>query len=480
MFDVANWLDRRIKMLKLEEPLRHRLRDDEIIGLFGLGEEARKKFNTVPWENRNWMVVAMKFWKMPMGKRDDYLFKLAYGAQALYVSKAIEHMGNHGPITSKQLAELLKISIRTAQTALRAAGELTGMMWKVPGTMARLFDYVVDIEPFLAALHSLLSRTTEDLVFNLDETQVRLGTDRKTKSMWGEFFPADEPGSLGREVADFEPVAVDPRSKVMMMSLLVAVSMSGRKVPKPMVATKRKLVAVDDVHQDDTTWKHSESGWITTEMFFQFLTDLFDHIKVRREETAPKSGVLYETGTTTPKQPAVVILDRASTRNGLLGRTSSKHTKLRATVDRLKQRMREENIHLVFVPAGATQYFQPLDCSVFAWLKRHAKGRTSEENVTSTNPMDLIRSFQEAWFFLSSSTIQAAWRNAGLSPWDPERVMSAMLWRKGKSPQREGDGLTTAGSVRCGKRKAKFRPCLDRGSDRDDRPNSSVQPKRRV
>lgn len=83
------------------------------------------------------------------------------------------------------------------------------------------------------------------------------------------------------------------------------------------------------------------------------------------------------------------------------------------TTDRVRQAANEKGIGLLFIPAGQTDYWQPLDNKVFGALKAAARRQFDEmmvyKSLTEVDIMDAIEILVDCWNRLQTGLIKSSW-----------------------------------------------------------------------
>ena len=170
----------------------------------------------------------------------------------------------------------------------------------------------------------------EDLVFNMDETNFRLVNMKHLT--WA------LTGSKAVTCYNEEDVKLG-------VTVLATVSMSNEKLPLMLVGKGKTDACLKKYgrHVNDRTfWTAvSESGWTRENVMIRYLENLSEHVDGK---------------------PCALILDVYKAHR----------------TDMVKQKAQQLGIELVFIPPGCTDQCQPLDISVFAVLKAHAKALRRE------------------------------------------------------------------------------------------------------
>lgn len=162
---------------------------------------------------------------------------------------------------------------------------------------------------------------------------------------------------------------------------IAGISASGTKIPIMFIGKgKTDFVENSQIGDVGPHWKdHSESCWVTEEVFINYLKKLREHFG----------------GTNGPKLH--LILDVYPSHR----------------TDDVKNFAVGLNINLIYVPAGLTDEYQPLDRYVFGCLKSTARRLfrqrvRNDPNVERTK-QDAVEDFICVWEALSYEIISIAW-----------------------------------------------------------------------
>ena len=209
-------------------------------------------------------------------------------------------------------------------------------------------------------------------ILNADETCCRVFNGRlKTLSHRG----ADHVEVLS---------AVDEKESI---TAIACVTMDGRRLPLIILA-KGTTSECEERYRTHPRLKHlirrkqlyvfhTESGWSTEEFAVQFLDWVVD----------------------------VYLKDSQGL---LIWDLHASHK-----TDSVKQAATSKGIGLLFIPAGQTDYWQPLDNKVFGALKAAAKRKFDEmmvyRNLTEVDIMDAIEILVKCWSELQPGLIKSSW-----------------------------------------------------------------------
>jgi hypothetical protein len=216
---------------------------------------------------------------------------------------------------------------------------------------------------FLHRLNSLSNDYSPDLVFNMDETCWRL-------------FEAPR-----KVLAEKGSETVKLRSKTSEKTSFTAVgaiSASGQKLPLWVLAKGKtpRCETKFGAHQDVLV-KHSESGWATENIVMSYIEWLSHEIA---------------DGT-----PCALILDVYPTHR----------------TDRVIEIAAANDVELLFVPAGGTGRFQPLDRRIFGELKARARAEfrrwTWRADGLDMDYEQSIRILSRCWMAIPAENVKKAW-----------------------------------------------------------------------
>jgi hypothetical protein len=184
------------------------------------------------------------------------------------------------------------------------------------------------------------------------------------------------------------------------VTVVQAVNSTGYAIPPYIiVAGKNHLDSWYDEAEFPPRWRTSvsQNGWTTNEL-------AIDWIRHFEEFTSPRKLGVYR----------LLILDGHE----------SHHS------EEFEEYCKEHNIVTLCMPPHSSHILQPLDVGCFGPLKK-SYGRQIEhlmrQQCTHITKEDFIPAFQAAFQdSLTESNIKGGFRGAGLVPFDPERVISAL------------------------------------------------------
>jgi hypothetical protein len=184
------------------------------------------------------------------------------------------------------------------------------------------------------------------------------------------------------------------------VTVIQAVNSTGYAVPPYLIiAGKTHLDSWYDEVEFPPQWRASvsQNGWTTNEL-------AMDWVRHFEEFTAPRKLGVYR----------LLVLDGHE----------SHHS------DEFEEYCKAHNIITLCMPPHSSHILQPLDVGCFGPLKK-SYGRQIEhlmrQQCTHVTKEDFIPAFRVAFGeSLTESNIQGGFRGAGLIPFDPERVISAL------------------------------------------------------
>jgi hypothetical protein len=215
---------------------------------------------------------------------------------------------------------------------------------------------------FLRRLNECPQDYPPDRVFNFDET------------CWKIFYgPRRVLAPKGCEAVKLKSLTGEKQS----VTAFGAISSAGDKLPLWIVTKGRtnRVFAKFGSHPD-VIFKFSDSGWATENQIEEYLEWLSERIG---------------------KEPCLLILDVYPTHR----------------TEKVKTKAQLLNIELLFVPAGGTSLYQPLDARVFGELKTRA--RAAFQRLSSINGLqdasyeESIEILVDCWNSISVENIQEAW-----------------------------------------------------------------------
>ena len=238
------------------------------------------------------------------------------------------------------------------------------------------------IQDFFAKLGAICARlnilSKPMLIYNVDETGVSV---------------VHKPGKLIAEVGRRNVWSITSAEKGKTHTIMSCVSASGFVLP-PMMIYPRKGLVPDHLKEGavpGTMFKSSESGWITKELYMEWFHFFLESIP--------------------PARPVLLIED------GHASHISIEVIKL----------ARENDVHLLCLPAHTTHILQPLDVGVFKSFKAHfskACHKYLAANPGRVITTDIIAALVgEAWpLSVTPLNIMSGFKKCGIYPINPGEV----------------------------------------------------------
>ena len=196
------------------------------------------------------------------------------------------------------------------------------------------------------------------------------------------------------------------------VSILEAISTTGSKI-KPLVIFKGKSLQTSWFHAEhvpDWLYTTSENGWTSNNIAMGWLHTIFI------PETKPTSN-----------QARILVCD---------GHGSH------ISVDFLFD-CKQYDIHLIFLPPHCSHVLQPLDLSGFSPVKSRYRTEIAQlaslDDAAPVKKSRFIKCYNKAREeSFTTHVIRAGWKAAGLSPWNPQKVLqSSQVKHKVATPPRK-------------------------------------------
>ena len=273
-------------------------------------------------------------------------------------------------------------------------------------TKRNLSSIAGDVASFIDAVeeHSKSFLMKADNVFNCDETRVCVGSD----------------GEIILEQASKERAnAMTPRRSTL-ASLLPFISANGKvlctfwivkgQIPEGDVPTEIVLNVAPDTYHRRGTWPRyygvSKTGFLNTEIYSACVRKFIEIYRLQY-----------------PGQGAWVFADNLGC-----------HQNMELAIEAHKN-----NVELWMLPANTSHFLQPLDSIPFAVLKNHIRSHSDEVSVEASLagiPTDLAfwkLAYDAEEAGLSPRVIQKGFRETGIFPWSPDRIVSLTRSNLGNS-----------------------------------------------
>lgn len=236
----------------------------------------------------------------------------------------------------------------------------------------------------LGAIYGKLNLITKPMqVFNCDETGITV---------------VHKPGKVVAELGRRNVYAVTSAERGKIHTVLSCVSASGYTLPPMMVYPRKKAVPeklrIGAV--PNTLFMSSESGWINSDLFFQWFTFFVENIP--------------------PARPVLLLQDGHSSHISI----------------ELIELARENDVHLLCLPAHCTHILQPLDVGVFKPFKSYFSKACT--NFLAKNPGQVVTTEKlsslvaEAWpSAFTPINVMAGFKKTGIHPLNPGEVSDRQL-----------------------------------------------------
>ena len=235
----------------------------------------------------------------------------------------------------------------------------------------------------LAAVCAKLNLLTKPMqIYNMDETGVTV---------------VHKPGKVVTEVGRRNVWAVTSGEKGKTHTILSCVSAAGSALPPFMIFPRKRIT--DNLKSGavpGTTFHCSDTGWVNTELFFEWLQFFVRSIP--------------------PSRPVLLILDGHSS-----------HISIEAV-----EFARSNGVHMLCIPAHTTHILQPLDVGVFKSFK--AAYNKACKKLLSEHPHRVITTEQiagligKAWpQSLTPVNIMSGFKKCGIYPLNPGEVTDRQI-----------------------------------------------------
>ena len=210
------------------------------------------------------------------------------------------------------------------------------------------------IQRFLDETETLLRDVPPAFVFNMDETGINERANAKKKRV------VVHSGFRGRQTV--YPIPRNRRHS----TVVACIAADGTAIPPLVVVTHRTTrdtLRLRCWGDDKVRFKHSQSGYITHDLFMAWLHDTFvPSVDERRRRTGNM------------EQTAYLLMDNCSSHRS----------------NDIEALCRDNNIVLVYFVPNTTHIFQPLDLCFFAAFKAKLRSAVPDENVEDDQTQRLI------------------------------------------------------------------------------------------
>ena len=293
----------------------------------------------------------------------------------------VEAAAQSNPLTLDDIA--VKVfrwkRIKVTKEALRKAFKRRKKVKFIDATPVQACRLNIDdvkVQRFIRDTEELIHAVPASFIFNMDETGINEYANAKTKQVVvDENFPGDQ---------THYPVERNTNSS----TLVACIAADGSAIPPLLVVkhrTIRQILLRKCWTEEKVRFAHSDSGFITRDIFMRWLNDTFiPNVDERRRLFGD------------PEQTAYLLLDNCSSH------------KSQDIVDLCE----ENNIQIVYFVANTTHIFQPLDLCFFAAFKKIIRSFVPEgvEDEQSKRLLKILQSWDDA---KKVATIQASFEMAG-------------------------------------------------------------------
>ena len=245
-----------------------------------------------------------------------------------------------------------------------------GLSYRTPSVARRSKPNDSYVATWLQELEVAFFEYPKSLIWNIDETCLRV-VNGKIKTI---------------AIRGSQDVAVNTNFDMKQaLTVVAACSCEGKKMPL-FVLLKGKTEKCEEKLRQDKRLRHfvgsslhidhTEKGWSNHEFAQRYLKALSNHLQ---------------------KRSMCVLWD-----------LHSSHRK-----DSVKEYAKKKNIHLSYIPAGQTGYWQPLDRKLFGIVKKQTQAEldrlTLKKSLSEIDMCDVLVILVNVWNSLEEETIQKAW-----------------------------------------------------------------------
>ena len=235
--------------------------------------------------------------------------------------------------------------------------------------------------------NTILCRFSPAFIFNMDETMVSLSSRHKIRAI------------VPKEWKSAPSLTPDDRMKH--ITFIMCVSADGKHIPTTAILPELKSLPMGlNSIVDDIAWTSSPSGWINDDIYYKWVDSIFiPFLKIKR--------VLYDA----PDAPALLWMDGHGSRSD----------------QRAVSALQTAGVATVIIPAHTSHILQPLDCGVNRALKgqiaKHFT-RPSSGGLPELREALMTSAIRAHYHAVADHIVVGSFRDAGLFPWDPERILS--------------------------------------------------------
>ncbi|KAJ6249220.1 tigger transposable element-derived protein [Anaeramoeba flamelloides] len=317
--------------------------------------------------------------------------------EEILLCRFVRHKANIGECLTKEETlehanDLIHKWIQTNENPQRKRQLISSKMWvngfalrnefvikKVTNLeQSRAYVTLKELKSFWDKLEDLFQKNSylPEFIFNCDETVV--GSYKKRNTFVG-LTPKDK----NKAHRIFKKINIHT-------TLLVTISASGSHLPSLLITPRKTLVKsyLSTEITNDLCFTHGPKGWITKEIFHNWVRDIFiPLINERRNDQ---------------NIPVLLVLDGHSSRLDL---------------DSLES-LAKANIQVAVIPAHSSHITQPLDRTTFSVFKNHLRKSTLETKLEK-NLETILDCLQKS---LTIKTIKSGFSRAGIYPLDFEKI----------------------------------------------------------
>ncbi len=191
-----------------------------------------------------------------------------------------------------------------------------------------------------------------------------------------------------------------PDSRIKHVTMIFCICADGSHLPSCAILPDLKYLPPElDAVIDSLAWSSSDSGWITDEIYEQWVENVFiPFVNAKRSILDVASA------------PAVLWLDGHGSRSSAKARTA----------------LLAHNIFVIVIPAHTSHILAPLDCGVNRSFKTYLSSYYEEPGTTGAQDIRgalLQAAVRAAYHSLDPHTVASSFKAAGVWPWDPNTIL---------------------------------------------------------
>ena len=287
---------------------------------------------------------------------------------------------NKKPLTLGDIVARLRETNRiTTKDALRKAFKRRKQFKVIEASPVNASRLRIDdekVQQFHATAEALLHDVPAAFVFNMDETYINEYANAKKKKV---VVDMNFPG----ETTEY-PVEQNTNSS----TLVACIAADGTGIPPLLVVKHRTIREVIEEMcwtEEKVTFTHSQTGFITSDIFMRWLREVFIPNVNERRERIGNMG-----------QRAYLLMDNCQSHKS----------------DDITLLCGENNVELVYFPPNATHIYQPLDLCFFGAFKK--KVLSIVESGIQDNQSERVLKILDSWDSVKKvSTIRSSFRMGG-------------------------------------------------------------------